>query len=43
MKFFANYVNETLTEKDKKMITDNNTTIEEIANTKETTIYLMDE
>lgn len=43
MKFFANYVNETLTEKDKKMITDNNTTIEEIAITKETTIYLMDD
>lgn len=43
MKFLANYVNETLTEKDKKMITDNNTTIEEIAITKETTIYLMDD
>ena len=43
MKFLANYVNNTLTEQDQKMITDNNTTVEDIAITEETTIYLMND
>ena len=43
MKFLANYVNNTLTEQDQKMITDNNTTVDDIAITEETTIYLMND
>ena len=43
MKFLANYVNNTLTEQDQKMITDNNTTVADIAITEETTIYLMND
>ena len=43
MKFLANYVNNTLTEQDQKMITDNNTTVDDIAITEGTTIYLMND
>ena len=43
MKFLADYVNETLTEQEQKMITDNNTTVDEIKITEETTIYLMND
>ncbi len=43
MKFFANFVNQTLTEQDEKLMTDSNVTSEDIAITGETTIYLMND
>ena len=43
MKFLANFVNQSLTEKDEQLILDNNTTKDEIEITEDTTIYLMND
>ena len=43
MKFFANFVNQTLTAQDEKLMSDKNVTVEDIAITEETTIYLMND
>ena len=43
MKFFANFVNQTLTAQDEKLMSDKNVTAEDIAITEETTIYLMND
>ena len=43
MKFFANFVNKTLTAQDEKLMSDKNVTAEDIAITEETTIYLMND
>ena len=43
MKFLANFVNQTLTERDEQLILDKNTTKDEIAIAEDTTIYLMDD
>lgn len=43
LKFLANFVNQTLTAADEKLILDKNTTKEEIEITTDTTIYLMDD
>ena len=41
MKFLANFVNQTLTTQDEKLMSDKNVTTEDIAITEKTTIYLM--
>ena len=43
MKFFANFVNKTLTAQDEKLMSDKNVTAENIAITEQTTIYLMND
>ena len=43
MKFFANFVNQTLTAQDEKLMSDKNVTAEDIAITEKTTIYLMND
>ena len=43
MKFFANFVNQTLTAQDEKLMSDKNVTAENIAITEQTTIYLMND